>query len=178
MADLALCAPMRIEAALLRRGPLPVVRTGYGVRRSSRSAARLTAFGALIVTGFGGGLCHDAEPGDVVVATELRYHDRIRVLPRADAIAAALRRALSRVVTGPIVTTDRIVAGRNRTALDGAAVDMESFVLAEVAGDRVVGVVRVLADTPRRPVPLTGGIRAARVLSALPSLLTRGAGAW
>ncbi|MEU6270783.1 hypothetical protein ABZ811_47075, partial [Saccharopolyspora shandongensis] len=71
------------------------------------------------------------------------------------ALAAHLRRAGFPVHCGPIATADHVVRGARRSELarTGAlAVDMESAVLAQAAGGRPLGVVRVVVDTVRQPL--------------------------
>jgi 4-hydroxy-3-methylbut-2-enyl diphosphate reductase len=80
-------------------------------------------------------------------------------------VAAALRQTGLTVHLGPIVESDTVIDGqrRHRLAATGAiAVDMESARLLEVAGQRPSTVVRVVVDTPRRPLlhpaSLSGGV--------------------
>lgn len=184
---LVVCAPLRLEARNLRSGlgRGTVLRTGLGPRRSVRAGASLQrrGFDALAVVGVGGALAEGLRPGDVVVATEIRGGRQAIRCPSAELLAADLRKCGFRTHTGPITTTDHVVGGRERAdlAATGAlAVDMESAALAEVAGERPVAVVRVVVDTPSRPLlrPLTArsGWAAMRTLRRLgPSLERWGA---
>ncbi|WVK88822.1 4-hydroxy-3-methylbut-2-enyl diphosphate reductase [Dactylosporangium sp. AC04546] len=180
-----LCAPMRMEAAELRRalpGPAgTVLHTGAGRRRSERAAGSvaLTDAEALAVAGVGGGLDATLKPGDVVVATEVRAaawatgpRPATTVLPAAGMLAGALRRQGLTVRTGPVVSTERLARGttRDRLAATGAlAVDLESaWLLAGPAG-RPAACVRVVADTGAVVRPGTlGQLRTA--LAALPAV--------
>ncbi|MGH3629291.1 MAG: hypothetical protein ACRDRL_17865, partial [Sciscionella sp.] len=81
---------------------------------------------------------------------------------------------------GPIVSTARIVHGRERgrLAAEGALVaDMESDVLVGAAETAPLAVVRVVVDTPGRPLrsPMTvpGGITALRSLAKAAAALPR-----
>jgi 4-hydroxy-3-methylbut-2-enyl diphosphate reductase len=166
-AGLLVAAPLRWEARTVRRGlpPNTVLRTGMGPVRSRRAVDVLRARrpSALAVAGFGGALTDDVEPGDVVVATEVRSSDGTVVpCPSAPLLAGALRAAGLTVHTGPVVSVDHVVHARERVALHGTgalAVDMESAVLAEAADGRPLAVVRVVVDTPSRPLlrPATVG---------------------
>lgn len=185
---LVVCAPLRMEARSLRRslnrGAL--VRTGLGPRRSSRAAGEIRSrgFDALAVAGFGGALREDLEPGDVVVATEVRGAGETVACSSAQLLAGQLRRQGLTVHTGPVLTTDHVVDGEERGALGGAGalvVDMESGPLAEAAGDRPLAVVRVVVDTVANPLrsPSTArsGWVAMRALTRVGNALHRWGGA-
>ncbi|MGH3321651.1 MAG: 4-hydroxy-3-methylbut-2-enyl diphosphate reductase [Streptosporangiaceae bacterium] len=163
---LVVCAPLRFEARGLRRGLTrgAVVRTGLGPRRSARAARaiRQRGFDALAVAGFGGALSSELEPGDVVVATEVRGGNSRVHCVSAELLAADLRRAGLTVHAGPVITSDHAVDGRERgeLAAGGAiAVDMESAPLAVAAGERPVAVVRVIVDTHAHPLRSPGTAR-------------------
>ena len=133
---------------------------------------------AFAVAGFGGALTSDLVPGDVVVATEVRTGDTVRTCPSAPLFATALRAAGLTVHTGPISSADHVVHGAERAELATAgalAVDMESAFLAEAAGDGPLAVVRVIVDTPSRPLvspaTLTGGFTAYRALAKVGPVL-------
>jgi 4-hydroxy-3-methylbut-2-enyl diphosphate reductase len=178
MAELLVAAPLRLEAMALRRG-LPrdaVLRTGMGPARSARSVPALTSRqpNALAIAGFGGALTDDVAPGDVVVATEVRTADTVRTCPSAPLLAAALRATGLTVHTGPIHSSDHIVHGAQRAELASAgalAVDMESAFLAEAAGDGPLAVIRVVVDTPSKPLispaTVSGGFTAYKALAAI-----------
>ncbi len=190
-------APLRVEAAAIRRGaPAAQVRiTGMGPDRSDAAARRLVAqegadgaapAGAVAVMGFGGALQTGLAPGDLVVATELlaarsktRPDTPVVALLSAQLVADALRRAGLTVHTGPIVSVDHVVSGEGRAALGrehGAlVVDMESAWLAPAAGGRPLAVVRAVVDTPESglvsPNTLVGGAKAYRSLRRAASVL-------
>ncbi|MFI0462606.1 hypothetical protein ACH347_00840 [Saccharopolyspora sp. 5N102] len=155
---LLICAPLGLEAQALRAalGRDAVRRTGCGPRRSARAAAALAGadFDVLVVAGLAGGVAAEVRSGDVIVADELRGRGGT-VRCSAASLAAHLRRAGFPVHCGPIVTADHLVHGarRGELARTGAlAVDMESAVLAQAAGGRPLGVVRVVVDTARQPL--------------------------
>ncbi|MEU3453526.1 4-hydroxy-3-methylbut-2-enyl diphosphate reductase [Micromonospora sp. NPDC006766] len=195
-----LYAPMRAEASALRRGLAhraspgrPVLRrTGVGPRRARAAAARRTAGGTPVaVAGIGGGLAPDLACGDVVVASEVRLDPltsggspRVLLLPDAPMLAAALRRRGLRVHVGPVLSTDRLVDGADRTRLaaTGALVaDCESAWLLAGRGDRPGACVRVVADTAAgslyRPATLRRIRTALAVLPAVASALAEWAAA-
>ena len=183
-----ICAPMRPEAAALRRGLAAldpqrrgaVRRTGIGARRSRAAGATLDG-GPLAIAGICGGLADGLSPGDVVVASEIRTDPevdgagRVVPLPAAPMLAAALRRHGLRVHIGPVVSTDRLVGGaaKARLAATGAlAVDLESAWLLPGPQRRPVACVRVVADTADdglwRPATLD---RVRVALRALPAVV-------
>jgi 4-hydroxy-3-methylbut-2-enyl diphosphate reductase len=150
-----------------------------GPRRARAAAARVGACdaAAVAVVGFAGALSPELEPGDVVVATELRRRDgsTVAMCPGSGVIAGMLRRRGLTVHTGPLVSVQAPALGASRRRLHelGAlAVDMESAWLAGAAGGRALAVVRVILDTPERglnrPVATLAGFRrAARSLTAV-----------
>lgn len=156
-ARLLICAPLSLEAQALRAalGRNCVRRTGFGPRRSARSATALAEadFDLLVVAGLGGGIGEGIRSGDVVVADEVRGPDSSVRCRTAPALADELRRAGFPVHCGPILTTRHLVRGAQRAELarTGAlAVDMESAVLARAA--REIAVVRVVLDTAEKPL--------------------------
>jgi 4-hydroxy-3-methylbut-2-enyl diphosphate reductase len=178
--SLLVLAPLRIEAMAVSPGlgaGSTLQRTGMGPKRSRSAAARAarTRADAVAVAGFCGALDPALQPGDLVVATELRGvgGNGITVAcPTAPLLAGALRRRGLTVHEGPIVSTTRLVRGgdRGRLHATGAiACDMESAWLAGAAPDRPFAVVRAVVDTPSRelhdPRALAGG--AARAFKAL-----------
>ncbi|GGI86465.1 lipoprotein [Saccharopolyspora subtropica] len=170
---LLVCAPLASEARALRAalGPDAVRRTGFGPRRSTRSAAGLPDFDVLVVAGVAGGLGEDVRSGDVIVADEVRGCGGTVRCRTAPVLVAELCRAGFPVRCGPIVTARRFVHGARRADLarTGAlAVDMESAVLARAAGNRPVAVVRVVVDTARQPLLRPG--TPARAMTALARL--------
>ncbi|GAA0400610.1 lipoprotein [Microbispora corallina] len=161
------------------RSPL-VVRVGMGPVRAARAAAALPPFDALAVAGLGGALDDGLRPGDVLVATEVRWDGAVLPCPYGPALAADLARAGLPVRTGPLVTSPRVVhgAGRRRLAAEGArAADMESGPLAAAAEGRPFAAVRVVVDTPAVPLlsPATvpGALAALRALRRIGPALVR-----
>ncbi|MEU8198234.1 4-hydroxy-3-methylbut-2-enyl diphosphate reductase [Microbispora amethystogenes] len=192
MTDLIVCTALGMEARAVARGLRPVrerarvrvVRVGMGPDRAARAAALLPPAGALAVTGFAGALDDGLRPGDVLVATEVRSGDRVWPCPSAPLLAGELARAGLRAVTGPLVTSPRVVAGRDRRALaaEGAvAVDMESAPLAAAARGRPFAAVRVIVDTPATPLlslaTMGGAAAACRTLARIGPVLARWAAA-
>ncbi len=155
---LLVLAPMGLEVALVRRGApsADVVRAGIGPRRARRTAKLAAARPAagVAVAGFGGGLAPELEPGEIVVATELRARDG-RVLAEcsgAAVLAGMLRRAGLSAHTGPILSVRAPVFGAQREALRASGalvVDQESAWLAPAAAGRPFIVVRAVLDTRR-----------------------------
>jgi 4-hydroxy-3-methylbut-2-en-1-yl diphosphate reductase len=182
---LVVVAPMEIEARALRRGApeATVVRAGIGPRRARRAAAALAddPARALAVAGFGGALSGGLEPGDLVVASELRRRDGTVVArcPGAGIIAGMLRRRGMCAHVGPVVSLRSPAAGAARAALGstGALVaDMESAWLAPAARGRPFVVVRAVLDTAEHelwsPVATAAATRRAlRALSASAAVL-------
>jgi 4-hydroxy-3-methylbut-2-en-1-yl diphosphate reductase len=171
---LVLLAPMGMEARALHRGApeATVVRIGIGPRRARRAAAALADVSAraLAVAGFGGALCAELEPGDVVVASELRTRDGtvLAQCPGAGMIAGMLRRRGLRAHIGPVVSLRSPATGAARKALrdTGALIaDMESAWLAPAARERPFAVVRAVLDTAVHelwnPVATAAGTRRA-----------------
>jgi 4-hydroxy-3-methylbut-2-enyl diphosphate reductase len=174
---LLIAAPLRIEARALRRGAAHarVVRTGMGPERSRRAVARLRADPAerVVVAGFCGALEATLEPGQVVVASELRGMAR-QSLEVPPGLVEALEREGLDVHVAPLACVPRVARGGDRLALaaSGArAVDMESAWLAPCAVGRPFAVVRVVLDGPRhellRPAFARNVLRAARSLRSV-----------
>ncbi|MEV0700991.1 hypothetical protein AB0I53_24185 [Saccharopolyspora sp. NPDC050389] len=169
---LLICAPLGLEAQALRAalGRDAVRRTGSGPRRSARSVAALARadFDVLVIAGLAGGVAAEVSSGDVIVADEVRGKRGTVRCPAAASLTAELRRVGFPVHCGPIATVDHVVHGarRGELARTGAlAVDMESAVLAQAAGGRPLGVVRVVVDTARQPLLRPG--TPSRALAAL-----------
>jgi 4-hydroxy-3-methylbut-2-enyl diphosphate reductase len=149
---------MALEARLISAAApgLEVRRTGIGPRRA-RAAARALADGPplslLVIMGFAGGLAPGASGGEVVVADELRGPAGERLAcPAADLLTEVLEERGLEVRRGVVACSPRPALGRVRARLRGelgaVAADMESLWLAQTAGARSWGVVRVLADAP------------------------------
>jgi 4-hydroxy-3-methylbut-2-enyl diphosphate reductase len=190
MTRLLICTALGVEAHALRRGlpadpaEVTLLRTGMGPVRAERTAARLPAFGALAVAGFGGALDRGLRPGDVLVASEVRFGDRLTPCPSARLLAGELTRAGISARVGPLLTSDHVVTGAERLRLSGTgarAVDMESGPLAAAAAGRPFAAVRVIVDTPDRTLlsraTVSGGLAARRTLGRIGPILMRWAAA-
>jgi 4-hydroxy-3-methylbut-2-enyl diphosphate reductase len=149
-------APMSLEARAVRAGApwAQVERVGIGRRRAARSGVAAERGRAVVVAGFCGALDPALEPGDVVLASELRDPAGEPVQTADPTIlAGVLRRGGLRVHVGPIASSERIVRGERRRELSrtGAlAVDMESAWLAPAVHDRPFLTLRVVLDTASR----------------------------
>jgi 4-hydroxy-3-methylbut-2-enyl diphosphate reductase len=161
-----------------------------GPVRARAAAATLLSDPAdrVLVVGFCGGLEEASEPGEVIVADEVRADPRREARgangqqPRrcagSEQLAAALSGRGLAIRRGPLVSVSRLVLGEQRKALldSGAiAVDMESLWLAEGAGGRPFGVVRIVLDSPShellRPAAAVGAVRAGRALRQVATAL-------
>ena len=178
-------AAERLALGRLARGA-HVMQTGMGPERSRRAAEAAADVGgrAVAVIGFCGALDPRLNPGDVIVATEVRTPDGTPTPCSSAPVLAALRRlGIDSVHAGPIVSTDHIIRDDERVALaaTGAiAVDMESAWLAKAARGRPLAVLRAVVDTPQRELrrawaSAVGGIAAYRSLRrATPAVLSWG----
>ncbi|HXY73204.1 MAG TPA: 4-hydroxy-3-methylbut-2-enyl diphosphate reductase, partial [Actinomycetota bacterium] len=180
---LTVLVPLAIERSALR-GRLPdatMMRVGMGPERARTASAGLTpGAGPVAVAGFCGALAPGIEPGDVVVASEIRGPDGDTIACAGGPLVAALRRmGIPGVHYGPVASAEKIVRGDGRAALaeTGAiAVDMESYWAVRAAGDRPVAVLRAVSDSPERELgpnlgTVTGGMTAYRSLRrAAPAL--------
>jgi 4-hydroxy-3-methylbut-2-enyl diphosphate reductase len=174
--DLLVLAPMAVEAHAVRAGApwARVRRIGMGPRRARRAAAitHREPAGAVLIAGFCGALDPALEPGDIVLASELRGPTGTTPCPDPALLAAVLRRAGLRVTIGPIASSQRLVVRERRRALHrtGAlAVDMESAWLAPEARGEPMVTLRVVLDTAERELhnPLRTGAGFARAYSVL-----------
>ena len=175
-ADLLVLAPMAIEARAIRSGApwSRVEKIGVGPRRAraaARAAGRRNERAALIA-GVCGALDAGLEPGDVVLASELRTPERTIPCPDPSILAGVLRRGGLRVHIGPIVSSNGVVFGarRRELALAGAlAVDMESAWLAEEHGELPLSTLRVVLDTARHELhrPARAAVAARRAYRSL-----------
>jgi 4-hydroxy-3-methylbut-2-enyl diphosphate reductase len=175
-ADLLVLAPMAIEVRAIRAGApwSRVEKIGMGPRRA-RAAARLTHHPeqrSALIAGVCGALDPGLEPGDVVLASELRTAVKTLPCPDPTILAGVLRRGGLRVHVGPIVSSTGLVFGERRRelALAGAlAVDMESAWLADDARAQPLTTLRVVLDTPRYEFhhPARAAIAARRAFRAL-----------
>ncbi|MEV7965983.1 hypothetical protein AB0O34_08360 [Sphaerisporangium sp. NPDC088356] len=186
MTGLLICTALGIEARAVRRGlaaaskEVQVMRTGPGPCRAASAAGDLPGYGALAVVGFGGALDPSLRPGDVLVAREVLFGDRVFACASAPSLAEELVRAGLPARTGRLLTCDHVVTGteRARLAAGGAhAVDMETGPLAAASAGRPLAAVRVIVDTPGAPLlslaTIRGGASARRALRRLGPALTR-----
>lgn len=74
--ELVVLAPLSVEASAVRAGApwATVQKIGMGPKRATRSAQLVqgAAGSAILIAGFCGALDPELEPGDVILATELR----------------------------------------------------------------------------------------------------------
>jgi 4-hydroxy-3-methylbut-2-en-1-yl diphosphate reductase len=154
--DLLVLAPLSLEAKAVRAGApwAHVERVGMGPRRASRSAKLVGNGGgaAVLIAGFCGALDSSLEPGDVVLASEVRGPTGTTPCSDPAILAGVLRRGGLRVHVGPIASSQRLVRRDRRRTLQrtGAlAVDMESAWLAPAAQGQPFVTLRVVLDTHR-----------------------------
>ena len=154
--DLLVLAPLAVEARAVRSGApwARVERVGMGPKRASKSAKLLDqgAGTAVLIAGFCGALDPELEPGDVVLASEVRGPTGTTQCSDPAILAGVLRRGGLRVHVGPIASSQRLVLRDRRRALQrtGAlAVDMESAWLAPAAQGQPLVTLRVVVDTDR-----------------------------
>jgi 4-hydroxy-3-methylbut-2-enyl diphosphate reductase len=173
MAELTVATPLWAEHIAVKR-PLPsvrVVRTGMGPRASRASRDRIAGDGPLAVMGVAGGLAEDVQPGDMVLASEVRDGLTVVADLRANDLAASLREMGFRVHVGPIVSVGRVAGAGERAALakTGAiAVDTESAQLVHGWPGRRLAVLRSIVDTEEAPLWRPGTTaRGLRALGAL-----------
>ena len=150
-------APLPVEARAVRSGApwADVHQIGMGPRRAARSAELASGAGgrAVLIAGFCGALDPDLEPGDVVLASELRGPTGTTTCDDPTILAGVLRRGGLRVRVAPIASSQRLVIGERRRMLHrtgAAGVDMESAWLAPAARARPLVTLRVVLDTHRR----------------------------
>jgi 4-hydroxy-3-methylbut-2-enyl diphosphate reductase len=168
-------SPLRIECLAARRGApsAEVLRSGLG-RERSRSAATVAASRparAVAVLGFCGALSDELEPGDVVIADELRGGDAPLQCEPLPQLEKELRSRGLVVKRGPIVSVPKAARGAERARLadDGSiAVDMESAWLAPGAAGRPFAALRAVVDTPSRELvrisTVFSGVKAYRAI--------------
>ena len=169
-------APLAIEAWTMRRAVpgATVLKTGLGQQNSTNALSAIDGIGAeiVVIAGFCGALDPALEPGELVVACELRGPDGSSLALESDPLVSALQRDGITSRSGVIITADHAVRGDERIALfqaGGTAADMESAWLAPAAQSRPLAVIRAVVDTPARELfhPLAtifGGVRALRAL--------------
>ena len=167
--EIIVLAPLSVEARAVRSGApwADVHRIGMGPRRAARSAQLASDAGGrpVLIAGFCGGLDPELEPGDVVLASELRGPTGTTTCDDPSILAGVLRRGGLRVRVGPIASSQRLVLGERRRTLQrtgAVAVDMESAWLAGGAAQaRPLVTLRVVLDTERhelhRPLRTVAG---------------------
>jgi 4-hydroxy-3-methylbut-2-enyl diphosphate reductase len=171
---LTVLAPLSVEARAVRSGAswADVHQIGMGPRRAAKGARVAQDAKAVLIAGFCGALDYELEPGDIVLANELRGPTGTTPLPDPSILAGVLRRGGLRVQIGPIASSQRLVVRERRKALQrtGAlAVDMESAWLASATQAEPLVALRVVLDTHEaelhRPLrTLTGAAAAYRSL--------------
>ena len=180
--SLLVLTPMGMEARAVRAGApwARIEQIGIGRRNAERSAPLAQdPSSAVLIAGFAGALDDTLEPGDVVLASELRSEAATVQCADPAILAGILRRGGLRVRVGPIHCSPRIVHGAARRALaeDGAlAVDMESAWIATAATAAPLVTLRVVSDSTShelyRPIRAASGALAAyRSLRHAASLL-------
>ncbi len=166
--SIVVLAPLSVEARAVRSGApwARVHQIGMGPRRAARSAhlAGGAEGRAVLIAGFCGALDPELEPGDIVLASELRGPTGTTRCDDPAILAGVLRRAGLRVRIAPIASSQRLVLGERRRMLQrtgAAAVDMESAWLAPAARARPLVTLRVVLDTHRhelhRPLRTVAG---------------------
>jgi 4-hydroxy-3-methylbut-2-en-1-yl diphosphate reductase len=177
---LLVLAPLRIEALAARHSQ--TLRTGMGPERARAAAARAARVPAraVAVLGFCGSLDDSLEPGDVVLASELRGNGAPLQCRPSQQLVKELSQSGLTIREGPIVSVPKLSRGAARAALaeDGSiAVDMESAWLAPAAGDRPFAALRAVVDTPRRELvrfsTIPHGVKAYRALGRAARALER-----
>ncbi len=156
--ELVVLAPLAVEARAVRSGApwADVRRTGMGPRRSARATQQSIAGGGarpILIAGFCGALDPSLEPGDIVLASELRSPAGAIACDDPTILAGVLRRGGLRVQVAPIVSSPRLVTGTRREALFAAgavAVDMESAWLVPASRSRPLVTMRVVLDSGHR----------------------------
>ncbi len=151
--------------ALGQRQPLIVGWTGDGAGRAGEGLERLlqqTRIGSLVLVGVAGALTPGLEPGQLIVARQVR--DPSGAVPSPD--GALLERALlcRGTVAGMLLSSDRIATTTKAKAellhrLGGdapAAVDLETAAWVRIAAARGVPyvAVRAISDTAAESLPL------------------------
>ena len=154
-----LLAPLRLEAAALRRGSrqVQIEHIGMGPVRATAARVRLggreRAGRPIVLAGVAGGLVDDLSPGDIVVATAVgtTESDESIALFGAGELAEHLASAGLAPRLAPIICSPRILRGaerRGKAAASGAlVVEMEALWLTPLGQRHPFAVVRVVLDT-------------------------------
>ncbi len=147
-----------------------VVACGAGERARDAAARLLDKVrpAAVVLLGVCGGLDPSLAPGDLVVARSvlaLEGRELVPAVSLVEGVRAALRRRRFSFVTAPLLTVERLLAGRRQkaevwNATGAAGVDMESYWVAEAACDRGVPWIALRAVLDASAVSLPGAMRA------------------
>jgi hypothetical protein len=162
------CTALGIEARTVRKGWPHANLVVLGMR-APRLEPVTGHHGPVVLLGFGGGLSAGQQPGDVVVATEIRDVNGCVKLASGAKTLSVLRRAGIPASGGALWCSEAIVRGSVRDGLSrsAVAVDMESARVATACAADRLAVVRVIVDTPSRGLvraSIFGGRRAKRAL--------------
>ena len=107
---------MALEARAVRRGApwADVRRTGMGPKRAAEYARTHdhSDAAAVVIAGFCGALDPSLQPGDLVLASELRGPDETVACADATILAGVLRRGGLRVHVAPVASERSLVTGR------------------------------------------------------------------
>jgi 4-hydroxy-3-methylbut-2-en-1-yl diphosphate reductase len=182
---LLVLTPLAVDRRAVRTGApsARVVATGIGPRRARRAgwkAAALAGAGVAVV-GPCAAIDPDLEPGDLVLASEIRHPRGVIDIPAAGIVAGVLRRSGIDVKVGPLVSHPHglLRSERARLRASGAlAADAESAWLARAAGGRPLCVLRSVVRSRHgsvgRPLgTVASGARANRALAACAWALER-----
>jgi len=182
---LLVLTPLAVDRRAVRAGApsARVVVTGIGPRRARRTAWRAAALAGAGVGVVGACVAIDPElePGDLVLASEIRHPRGVIDIPAAGIVAGVLRRSGIDVKVGPIVSHPHALLRSERVRLrsSGAlAADAESAWLARAAAGRPLCVLRSVVRSRHgsvgRPLgTVTSGARANRALAACAWALER-----
>ncbi len=149
-------APLSVEARAVHSGApwAGVHQIGMGPRRAARSSELAGGAGghAVLIAGFCRALDPDLEPGDIVLASELRGPTGTTSCDDPAIVAGVLRRGGLRVRVAPIASSQRLVFGdrwRMLHVMAASAVDRESAWLAPIQRARPLVTLHVVLDTHR-----------------------------
>ncbi|MEP9384850.1 4-hydroxy-3-methylbut-2-enyl diphosphate reductase [Nocardioides sp. KR10-350] len=143
------CTPLRTEWLAVSPGL-----SGGALRTGRSRGGGDLPVGPRLVTGVAGALRADVEPGDLVVATEVRdlTTGEVTACPASALLVGALRRAGFTVHHGPLATAEAIVDDPSERAVlaeaGNLAVDTESALLLAGVPEGQAVVVRAIVDTP------------------------------
>jgi 4-hydroxy-3-methylbut-2-enyl diphosphate reductase len=153
-------APLRLEEASLSpslRRRARVIRSGAGPARARIAAARGLAVDdarGVAIAGVCAATRPGLDPGDVVVASELRRPDGTTIpVPGCHLLAGAVRSLGLRAEVGPLASAEQVAgpSERHYLAETGAVgVDTESAWLADAAAGRPLAVLRTVVESADR----------------------------